>query len=102
MIEKFNLGALMKNAKKMQEMIEKSQEELAHTEVTGESGAGLVKVTMNGRNTVIKVVLSDDLMKESTEVIQDLITAAMNSATKKVAELSRSKMADMTHLFDHG
>lgn len=102
MIEKFNLGALMKNAKKMQDMIEKNQEELARAEVTSESGAGLVRITMNGRNEVKKIDLSDDLMKESKEVIEDLIAAAVNSATQKVAELSRSKMSDMSHLFDHG
>lgn len=99
MIEKFNLGSLMKGAQKIQEMLEKNQTELAKTEVTGESGAGLVKVTMNGLFSVTHLHLADELLSEPKEVIQDLIIAALNNATHKASKLTQSKMSDMSQLF---
>ncbi|MBS0351180.1 MAG: YbaB/EbfC family nucleoid-associated protein [Proteobacteria bacterium] len=99
MLGKFNLGALMKGAKKVQEMMEKNQEELSKAEVTGESGAGLVKVVMNGLHIVKELQVADELMTESKEVIQDLIAAAFNNATQKASKLAQAKLTDMTQLF---
>jgi nucleoid-associated protein EbfC len=99
MLGKFNLGSLMKGAKKIQEMIEKNQEELSRAEVTGESGAGLVKVTMNGLHIVKDLQISDELMSESKEVLQDLVLAAVNNATQKASKLAQAKMTDMSQLF---
>ncbi len=99
MLNKFNLGSLMKGAKKIQEMIEKNQEELAKIEVVGESGAGLVKVIMNGLYAVKNVILADELLTETKEIMQELITAAINNATQKVSKVTQSKMTDMSQLF---
>ncbi len=99
MLGKFNLGSLMKGAKKIQEVIEKNQEELGKAEVTGESGAGLVTVTMTGLYVVKNLKLADELLTESKEVIQDLITAAINNASQKASKLAQSKMTDMSQLF---
>lgn len=99
MLGKFNLGSLMQGAKKIQDMIEKNQDELAKTEVTGESGAGLVKVVMNGLYSVSALTLADELLTEPKEIIQDLIAAAVNNATQKVSKITQSKMSDMTQLF---
>ena len=78
-----DLNQLLQQAKKMQEQMHKAQEELGKQEVTGESGAGLVKVTMNGRHEVKNVVLDPALMAESLEVVEDLLAAAVNAAVKK-------------------
>lgn len=99
MLGKFNLGSLMKGAKRIQEMMEKNQEELRKTEVTGESGAGLVTVTMTGLYTITKLQLADELLSEPKEIIQDLIVAAMNNATQKVGKMTQNKMTDMAQLF---
>ena len=97
---KFNLGSIMKNAKQMQEMMGKAQEELAKIEVNGESGAGAVKVTMNARHYLKSVTIEDDILKESKEVLEDLIAAAINDATQKVETVAKSKMMDTSKLFD--
>lgn len=83
---KFNLGSLMKNAKKIQEMMQKAQDELAKIRVTGESGAGMVKLTMTAQHEVVEMNLDDELLKESKEVIEDLIKAALNDANQKNPE----------------
>ena len=62
-----NMGDLMKKAQQMQEQMQKAQEEIAKAEVTGESGAGLVKVTMNGRHDVKKVEIDPSLLSEDKE-----------------------------------
>ena len=93
---KGNMGNLMKQAQKMQEQMQKAQEELAKAEVTGEAGAGLVKVVMTGRHDVKKVELDQSLMSEDKELIEDLLAAAVNDAVRKVEENSKDQMAAMT------
>ncbi len=92
---KGNIAQLMQQAQKMQENMKKAQAEMAELEVTGESGGGMVKVTMNGRHAVKKVEIEpsagDDL-----EMLEDLIAAATNDAVNRVAEVSKEKMASMT------
>jgi nucleoid-associated protein EbfC len=102
MLGKLNFGALMKGAQKIQEMIEKNQEELANTEVTGESGAGLVKVTLSGLYVVKKLELADELLAETKNVMEELIAAAMTNATQKLAKVTQNKMSDMAQLFGGG
>jgi len=90
---KGDMGNLMKQAQKMQEDMKRVQEEVARTEVTGESGAGLVKVVMNGRHDVKKVDLDDSVMKEEKELLEDLLAAAVNDAVRKVEALNQEKMS---------
>ena len=90
-----DLNDLMKQAQQMQSQMQKVQEETAKLVVSGESGAGLVKIHMNGRHDVKKVELSDSLMTEEKGLIEDLIAAAVNDAVKKLEEKSRDSMAGM-------
>ena len=78
------LSDLMKQAQQMQERVQKLQEEAAKTEVTGESGAGLVKITMTGRHDVRKVDIDSNLLNEAKDVLEDLIAAATNDAVRRV------------------
>lgn len=93
---KGGIGDLMRQAQKIQEQLQKAQEDLAKAEVTGESGAGMVKVVMNGRHDVRKVTLDPSLMQEDKEILEDLIAAAVNDAVRRVEERSREQMASLT------
>lgn len=95
-----NMQQLMQQAQRMQEQMQKqmqkAQEELANTELTGESGAGLVKVVMTGRHDVKRVQIDDSLLKEDKEMLEDLIAAAVNDAVRKVEDYSQKKMGSVT------
>ncbi|MCH8550609.1 MAG: YbaB/EbfC family nucleoid-associated protein [Natronospirillum sp.] len=93
---KGGMGDLMKQAQQMQEQMQKAQEEIANMEVSGESGAGMVKVTMTGRHDVRKVEIDDSLMSDDKEMLEDLIAAAVNDAVRKVETQSQAKMSGMT------
>ena len=94
-----NLDDLMKQAQQMQENMQRLQEETARAEVTGESGAGMVQVIMNGRHDVRKVTIDPSLMGEEKELLEDLLAAAVNDAVRKVEATTRDKMADLTKGF---
>jgi len=84
-----DIAGLMQQAKKMQEQMQKAQEELAQMECTGEAGAGLVKVVMNGRHEVRNVELDPSLLQEDKEIIEDLLAAATNDAVKKWQKITK-------------
>ena len=90
-----NMGDLMQKAQKMQEEMQKAQEEAAKAEVTGESGAGLIKVTMNGRHDVRKVDIDPSLLSEEKEVLEDLLAAAVNDAVRRVEETQKDTMSGL-------
>lgn len=90
------ISDLMKQAQEMQANMQKMQEDLARAEVTGEAGAGLVKVVMNGRHDVKRVSIDDSLMSEDKEMLEDLLAAAVNDAVRKVEVQSREQMSKMT------
>ena len=92
---KADLNDLMKKAAEMQEKMQKAQEEMANREVLGESGAGLVKVTMTGRHDVRRVEIDPSLLTENKEILEDLLAAAVNDAVRKVEESSKSELGDM-------
>ena len=92
---KGGMGNLMKQAQQMQEKMQKAQEELANSEVTGESGAGLVKITMTGRHDVKRVELDDSIMSEDKELLEDLLAAAVNDAVRKVETGNRDALSGM-------
>lgn len=93
---KGGMGNLMKQAQKMQEDMQRMQEEVANAEVTGEAGAGLVKVVMNGRHDVKNVSLDDSVLEEDKEMLEDLLAAAVNDAVRKVEAYSQEKMSSVT------
>jgi DNA-binding YbaB/EbfC family protein len=93
------LGDLMKQAQQVQERMQEMQEEMARMEVTGESGAGLVKVVMNGRHEVRRVELDDSLLSEDKSMLEDLIAAACNDAVHKVEREQQDKMSGLASGF---
>ena len=93
---KGGMGNMMKQAQKMQEDMQKLQEELANAKVVGEAGAGLVKVTMNGRYYVLLVEIDQSLFDEDKDMLEDLIAAATNDAVRRVEENSKKKMGELT------
>jgi len=95
-----DLNDLMSQVRNMQEQFEKTQKELEEKEVTGESGAGLVSVVMNGKHTVKKVNLDPSLMKEDQALVEDLVAAAVNDAVRKVAENNRDQFSGMASGFN--
>ncbi|MDA9556812.1 YbaB/EbfC family nucleoid-associated protein [Vibrio sp.] len=97
MFGKGGMGNMMKQAQQMQERMQKLQEEIANMEITGESGAGLVKVTITGSHSVRRVDIDDSLMEEDEkEMLEDLIAAAFNDAARRVEETQKEKMASVT------
>ena len=92
---KGGLGNIMKQAQKMQADMQAAQEELANMEVTGESGAGLVKVLMTGRHDVRRVEIDTALMGDDKEMLEDLVAAAVNDAVRKVEKTSQDRMAGL-------
>ncbi|ENY71600.1 YbaB/EbfC family nucleoid-associated protein [Aeromonas diversa] len=96
MFGKGGMGNLMKQAQQMQERMQKMQEQLAEMEVTGESGAGMVKVTMTGNHSVRRVDIDASLMEDDKEMLEDLIAAAFNDAVRRVEEQNKTKMAELT------
>ena len=92
MFGKSHLGNLMKQAQNMQEKMQKIQEEMTNMEVTGESGAGMVKVTISGIYTCRRVNLESSLLKEDKEMIEDLIAAAFNDAVRRIQQNRDKKM----------
>ncbi|NQV69040.1 MAG: YbaB/EbfC family nucleoid-associated protein [Pseudohongiella sp.] len=91
-----DLNELMKQAKLMQEQFQKAQQDLVKIIIEGESGAGLVKIAMNGKHDVVKVTLDSSLMSEEKEVIEDLIAAAINDAVRKIEEKNKDALGGMT------
>jgi len=85
----------MKKAQKMQEDMKNAQERLANEEVTGESGGGLVKITLNGKYEVKRVEIDASLMGDDKEMLEDLVAAAFNGASQRVAEKAQASMAEM-------
>lgn len=91
-----NLNNLMKEAQKMQEKMQKAQQELTDLNVTGESGGGLVKINMNGKHDAKAVKINPNLMDEEVEMIEDLVAAAINDAVRKIEKASKQKISQLT------
>ena len=96
MFGKGGLGGLMKQAQQMQEKMQKMQEEIAQLEVTGESGAGLVKITINGAHNCRRIDIDPSLMEDDKEMLEDLILTAVKDAMAKAEELAEGEMAKVT------
>ena len=90
------LGQLMRQAQQVQDNLKRAQDEVAKLEVTGESGAGMVKVTLDGKHQARRVEIAPAAMQEDKEFLEDLIAAAINDASQKLDALSKEKMAAAT------
>jgi len=93
---KGGLGKLMQQAQKMQEDMQKAQAELAELEITGVAGGDMVKIVMNGKHEVRSVSIDDTLIGEDKEMLEDLISAAINDAVRKVATTTQERMSGLT------
>ena len=91
-----NINNLMKQAQAMQANMQKAQAEIATIEVIGESGGGMVKVTMTGKHEVKRVQIEPAVVSEDREMLEDLIAAAINDAVHKVEARVQEKMASLT------
>lgn len=92
---KGGLGGLMKQAQVMQENMKKAQEQLAQTEVEGQSGAGMVKVVMTCAHVIRRVSIDSSVMDDK-EMLEDLVAAAFNDAVRRGETLSQEKMSGFT------
>ncbi|WP_333606507.1 YbaB/EbfC family nucleoid-associated protein [Arsukibacterium sp.] len=93
---KGGMGNIMKQAQAMQEKMQKAQAEIALMEVTGEAGAGLVKVTMAGNHNVKRISIDDSLLADDKDMLEDLVAAAINDAVRRVEENNKEQMAKIT------
>ena len=93
---KGQLAGLMKQAQAMQDNLKKAQDELASIEVEGQSGAGLVKVTMTCKHDVKRVVIDPSLLADDKDMLEDLVAAAFNDAIRRAEAVSAEKMSKLT------
>lgn len=92
---KGGIGNLMKQAQQLQANMQKAQAEIAAMEVTGESGGGMVKVTINGRHEAKRVHIDPSVPLDDREMIEDLVAAAINDAVHRLETTSQEKMAGL-------
>lgn len=91
------MAGLMKQANQMQIKMKKLQEELAEREFSGTSGGGAVTAKVNGENKVLSLVINPEVMKAGdVEMLQDLVTSAMNDALKTAKDTSSQEMSKIT------
>ncbi len=93
---KEQIAGLMRQAQQMQENMRKLQDELASVQVEGQSGAGMVKVTMTCRHDVKRVSIDPSLLADDKDMLEDLVAAAVNDAARKVEAAVQEKMSALT------
>jgi len=86
----------MQQAQRMQEEMKRAQEEIANTEVTGQSGGGIVSVVMSGRHEVRRVSIDRKVLADDPEMAEDLVAAAFNDAVNKIAAMTQEKLGGVT------
>jgi len=91
-----NIGQIMKQAQAMQENMRRMQEQLATVEVEGQAGAGMVKIVMNCKHEVKRVVIDPSLVGDDREMLEDLVAAAFNDAARRVDSTVSEKMGGFT------
>jgi DNA-binding YbaB/EbfC family protein len=92
---KGGIGQIMKQAQQMQADMQKAQEEIARITVTGESGAGLVKITMTCKYEVRQLKIDDSVVGEDKEMLEDLVVAAFNDAVRKAEAAVKEKYSGL-------
>ena len=92
---KGGIGNMMKQAQQLQANLQKAQAEIAAMEVTGESGGGMVKVTINGRHEAKRVQIDPSVPLDDREMVEDLVAAAINDATQRLEAASQQRMAGL-------
>ncbi len=93
---KFDLQSMLEKIQEMQNEMNKVKQEINNKTVTAESGGGLVKATMNGANQLIKLEISPEIIdKDDIEMLEDLIIAAVNNATKAVTDMTQNEFSKL-------
>ncbi len=92
---KGGIGNMMKQAQQLQANVQKAQAEIAAMEITGESGGGMVKVTLTGRHEARRVQIDPSVPLDDREMLEDLIAAAINDAAQRVETVTQQKMASL-------
>ena len=96
MFNKGNMSKMLKQAQQMQKQIENVQNELDDLQISGESGGGLINVTVNGKMELLNCNMKDEVLKEEKDLIEDLIISAVNNALSKAQAESQSRMNSVT------
>jgi len=92
-----NMMGMMKQIQKMQEKMAQVQQELESKTVVGEAGGGMVKVTANGRQQIVRIQIEKELIDPSdSEMLEDLVVAATNKALEEAAKMAQEEMAKIT------
>ena len=94
------IGQLMKQAQEMQAQMEEAQQEMANTTVNGESGAGMVKITMTCKHQVVSLEIDETLIDDDKEMLEDLIVAAFNDSIRRVEKTIQDKFSGMASGFN--
>lgn len=94
-MSKFDLNQIFKQAKDLQSTLDQQSKNLENVTVEGQSGAGLVKITCNGKHDILKVELDPEIMQEDKAILEELIAAAANDAMRRVEKASKDHMLDL-------
>ena len=94
---KGNMNKIMKQAKEMQNKMMQTQKEIESMEIEGNSGGGAVKVKLNGKKEIISLNISDELLKDDKEMLEDMIIACINQAQQEVDKISKDKMGAISN-----
>ena len=89
------IGNMMKQAQALQANMQRAQAEIAQLEISGESGGGMVKITINGRHEARRVQIEAGAFGDDREMLEDLLAAAFNDAVRKLEAASQAKMASL-------
>jgi DNA-binding YbaB/EbfC family protein len=92
---KGGIGNLMKQAQQLQANMQRAQAEIAALEVTGESGGGMVKVTINGRHEAKRVQIDPSVPMDDREMVEDLVAAAFNDAVHRLEAVTQERMSSL-------
>jgi len=92
---KGGIGNIMKQAQQLQENMQRAQAELATMEITGESGGGMVKITLTGKHEAKRVAIDSSLLGDDKDMLEDLVAAAINDAVHKLEQATQQKMSGL-------
>ena len=95
-----DITSLIEQAKNLQNELETSRKKTEQLTTTGEAGAGMVEVTINGANRILSIKIADELINVSEKkMLEDLIVAAVNNAIKNMSEMTMNEMKKITNVF---
>jgi len=92
---KGGIGNIMKQAQQLQENMQRAQAELATMEISGESGGGMVKITLTGKHEAKRVTIDSSLLGDDKDMLEDLVAAAINDAVHKLEQATQQKMSGL-------